>query len=312
VCVLWWAQVAVFAAAFSPKPIPRLITVPLPHHEISIQRDGIELTRFHFDPADKRPYLFPVIGPGGQMLTRMGHPHDPFTHSHHDSLWVAHRDVNGVNFWEDPGSAQIRTVKVEELVDGDDAASVTVLNAWTSTNGTALFEERRMTAITLASNEWMLVVDMRLRAEKRAAVLGKTSFGPIAVRMAKSIGVNDGGGMIRNSDGGVNEAGVHWKKARWVDYSGAVARDVVEGITLMDHPANPNHPTVFHVRNDGWMGAALTFDAPLTIGTNRPLQLRYGFYVHRGLPAPAAIEAAWEGFARRPVEPLASDKVKSR
>ena len=33
----------------------------------------------------------------------------------------------------------------------------------------------------------------------------------------------------------------------------------------MDHPGNPNHPSAFHVREDGWMGASLTFKAPITI-----------------------------------------------
>src|SRR6188508_3202732 len=92
---------SVATAQFAPKPVPRMQALPLPHHEISFQRDGIELTRFHFDPADKRPFLYPMNGPAGRSLTRMGHPHDPVTHSHHNSLWLAHRDVNGVNFWED-------------------------------------------------------------------------------------------------------------------------------------------------------------------------------------------------------------------
>ena len=45
----------------------------------------------------------------------------------------------------------------------------------------------------------------------------------IGVRMAKTIGVLDGGGRIRNSEGGVDEKGTFWKRARWVDYSGQIA-----------------------------------------------------------------------------------------
>ena len=71
-----------------------------------------------------------------------------------------------------------------------------------------------------------------------------------------------------------------------------------EGITLFDHPANPNHPTYFHVRNDGWMGASLTYDAPRTIAPEAPLRLRYGLYIHRGVPAPETIERQWQAFAR--------------
>jgi hypothetical protein len=289
------------AAEFSPKPIPRMQVVPLPHHEFSFERAGQEIARYHYRPEDKRPFLFPIIGPSGHPLTRMGHPQDPFTHSHHNSFWISHRDVNGINYWEDGGRGQIRFVRVEEFTDGDNACSATVLHSWSDTNKVILFEHRRTTAVSLPKNEWLLLLDMKFEANGAPVTFGKTSFGLAAVRMAKSIGVNDGGGLIRNSEGGVNEPGVHWKKARWVDYSGAVAEKTIEGITFMDHPLNPGHPSVFHVRNDGWMGAALTFDAPLTVETNRPLVLRYGFLMHSGLPKPAALDARWESFSKTAV-----------
>src|SRR5436190_1969595 len=288
----------VATAQFAPKSIPRMQALPLPHHEISFQRDGMELTRFHFDPADKRPFLYPMNGPAGRSLTRMGHPHDPVTHSHHNSLWLAHHDVNGVSFWGDGGTAQIRCVRVEQMEDGDDSASVTAVNSWNSTNKVMLWEQRRMTVQSLPKNEWLLILDVRFDANSEPVTFGKTPFGLAAVRMAKSIGVNDGGGMIRNSEGGVNEAGVFWKRARWVDYSGAIASNSVEGITFLDHPSNPNHPSYFHVRNDGWMGSSISFDGPLQIETNKPLQLRYGFYVHSGLQETNALERRWIEFSR--------------
>ena len=46
----------------------------------------------------------------------------------------------------------------------------------------------------------------------------------MSVRMAKTIGVIDGGGRILNSEGQLNEKEVFRKPARWVDYSGAVAQ----------------------------------------------------------------------------------------
>lgn len=277
--------------------------VPLPHHEVSFQRDGLELTRFHFDPADKRPFLYPLNGPSGRSLTRMGHPHDPVTHSHHNSMWLAHHDVNGVSFWEDRGPAQIRCLRVEDFEDGAESASATAVNAWGTTNKVFMIERRRITVRNLPFGEWLLILDVRFDAEKEPVTLGKTPFGLAAVRMARNIGVNDGGGIIRNSEGGVNETNVLWKRARWVDYSGIIALSTIEGITFFDHPANPNHPTYFHVRNDGWMGASLTFDAPRVIETNQPLQLRYGFYVHSRLQETNALEKRWTEFSKMAVPP---------
>jgi hypothetical protein len=296
---VWCLAVTLTGAEFKPRPVPRMQALPLPHHQVSFQRNGIELTRFHFDPAGKRPFLYPLNGPSGRSLTRMGHPHDPVTHSHHNSLWLSHRDINGLNLWEDGGRGQIWCVRVEKLEDSDEAASVTVLNSWGETNKVLLWERRRMSVVTLPRNEWLLVLDVRFEAAKEPVTLGKTPFGLVAVRMAKTIGVNDGGGMIRNSEGGVNETNVFWKRARWVDYSGAIiGRDTIEGITFLDHPANPNHPSHFHVRNDGWMGASVTFETALTIATNQPLQLRYGFYVHGGLQEAASLDRRWSEFSR--------------
>jgi hypothetical protein len=83
-----------------------------------------------------------------------------------------------------------------------------------------------------------------------------------------------------------------------VDYSGRITPKSSEGITLFDHPSNPSHPTVFHVRDDGWMGAALNFAAPRTIGPGKPLALRYGLWIHAGVPAMQAVNEQFALFAK--------------
>jgi len=287
---------AMVAIAATVAEVPRLQTVPQPYQQISFQRDGIEIARYHYGPTLNRPFVFPVIGPSGRSLTRMGHPHDPESHSHHNSIWISHRDVNGENFWEDrPGGARIVHQRIVELADD----AVETFHAWIGRNGRALLRERRRTSVQLLpDNEWVLILDLQLEATEKEVTLGKTPFGLLGVRMAKTIGVKDGGGTIRNSEGGVNEPGVLWKPARWVDYSGPITTAATEGILLMDHPANPNHPTVFHVRNDGWMGASLTYDAPRLLAPGKPLQLRYGLYIHAGAPSAEQLQQRWLEFSR--------------
>ena len=288
------------------RPVPLAQAVPQPYEQVSFQRDGVELARLHFGPGLNRPFVFPAIGPAGRSITRMGHPHDPVSHSHHNSIWVSHHDVNGVSFWADRGTNQGRIVgqRLESLEDGPDAAAATVVSHWMDKEGRVLLQERRRTAVELLPNrEWLLVVDLLLEPRGKDVTFGKTPFGLVGVRLAKSIGIADGGGTIRNSAGNVDEQGDHgcfWKSAKWCDYSGPIAPGVTEGATLLDHPANPNHPTVFHVRSDGWMGAALTFDGPRVVAVGRPLQLRYAIYLHAGAPTVAALTQRWEAFAARP------------
>jgi hypothetical protein len=63
------------------KPIPLVQALPQPYEQVSFQRDGVELARLHFGPGLNRPFVFPLLGPSGRSVTRMGHPHDPTTRS---------------------------------------------------------------------------------------------------------------------------------------------------------------------------------------------------------------------------------------
>ena len=293
------------------KAVPRMQVLPLPSDEANVQCDGREIARYYFAKDLYRPFLYPLIGPSGKSLTRMGHPRDPNTHSHHNSVWISHHDVGGVGFWNDAKSSEGRIVhqKVLRYEDSDDEALIEVQNAWVdgAGRGKVLLEEQRaMRFQPQPHGQWLLVLDIVLSAPKQPVTLGKTNFGFVGVRMAKTIGVHDGGGMIRNSEGAINERHVHERPARWADYSGPITPMAREGITLLDHPQNLNHPSVIHVRDDGWMGAAFNFAAPHIIQPGQPLKLRYGLWVHAGVPTASAIDEQFALFAKTRDVPAAN------
>lgn len=284
-----------------PKPVPRLQVIPQPYGQVSFQRDGVEITRYHFGADLERPFLFPVVGPSGRSLTRMGHPRDPETHSHHNSVWLSHADVGGVDFWSDKRLGIVRHKRVVKYEDEGEKSYLVAENEWVDKDGKVLLNEtRQVTVGLLEGKEWLLVIDSTFAAKDKPVTLRKTPFGFIGVRTAKTICVNDGGGRIRNSEGGVNEKEIFWKQARWVDYSGPIETGKIEGIALFDHPGNPNHPSTFHVRNDGWMGASLNLEGPREITPDKPLHLRYGLYIHNDMKAPAEIDKQWKDFAKMP------------
>ncbi|HSI37019.1 MAG: PmoA family protein [Phycisphaerae bacterium] len=284
------------------KPVPKLQLLPQPYDQAAFVRDDTEIARYHFGPALRRPFVFPLVGPAGRSLTRMGHPHDPQSHSHHNSVWVAHHSVNGVSFWDDRAKGRIVHQRLDRYEDLGEESSVAVTNHWIDegkNNQVLMIERRRTTLQLLPGDELLLTLDLQLSAPPSAPVtLGDTPFGIVGVRMAKTIGVNDGGGEIRNSDGKAGEKEIFRLPAKWVDYSGPIRPGVTEGITLFDHPANPGHPAPFHVRADGWMGACLTHGAARVIEPGKPLQLRYALYVHAGKPATETLAARWAQFAK--------------
>ncbi|PQO30336.1 hypothetical protein DTL21_23545 [Bremerella cremea] len=287
------------------KPIPQMQVLPLPHDQISVTRNGKEISRYHFAPDLERPFLYPMVGPSGKSLTRMGHPHDPNGHSHHNSVWVTHHDVNGVDFWADPSPGKIKHTRIGQFVDRDDRAVIQMTNAWidTESDKQLLEESRTMTFVPLTNDEWLLAIDIQLTAKNEPVTFGDTPFGPLGVRMAKTVGVHDGGGTIRNSEGQVDEKEVFRKPARWVDYSGPIAPATNEGITLMNHRDNPTFPSAFHVRNDGWMGATMSYEKPVQLKQGESLLLRYGLYVHAGVASPEKIEQAFAAYHEVPLLP---------
>jgi len=316
------------------RPVPDMQVLPLPYDQASFEHLGRELTRYHFGATLRRPFWYPIIGPGNRSLTRMGKPddpglsltrteqpqdsnkpEDPLGHSHQNSVWISHKDVNGIDFWRDGGpiAGQIVHQTAREGLqyeDGHTAATMLSRNAWNDPQGrTLMFERRRTTVMPGEESSWWLIIDMQLEASQGAPVtLGKTPFGPIGVRMAKTIGVTDGGGRILNSSGQRNEKEAFRKPARWVDYSGPITREHTAGVTLMDHPENTRHPVPFHVRNDGWMGACLTLDEPLVIHPDKPLRLRYGLWVHPNAPDGTTIERQWQSFTSQPLASLEMKK----
>jgi len=281
--------------AGTATPFPRVQAVPMPGRQAALEIDGVEVARYHYDASYHRPFVFPLIGPAGRPLTRLTHPHDPDGHGHHLSIWVSHRDVNGANFWEN-GTARIVHDAVEKIEDGADAAAVVVRNIWRDGDGAAVVNERRTIRLhALPNDERYLDLILELTPANGPVTFGKTPFGFLGFRVAKTMGVHDGGGTIRNSEGGVNEEAILWKRARWVDYSGRVAPGVTNGLALFDHPDNPRFPTYFHVRNDGWVGASFCYEGPCALNEGETLTLRYRLYAH-GAATPEAVHARWQEF----------------
>lgn len=319
---LWLSAASVFSADALPsaRPVPAVQAIPQPHGRTSFQWQGQELTALHFNPQDMRPFWYPVHTSHAPSLVRMGHPHDPHGHSHHNGVWVSHNSLNGLDFWGDRAKNQGRIVTVEVSREGyedsDELAAMRMTNHWLKEEDRSLqlIEIRRTEIRPInGSSSWFMVVDMQFTAPKdKTAIFGATGFGLVAVRVAKSMGVHDGGGRLLNSEGQVNEKAMFRLPARWVDYSGRLTNedDGFAGITLFNHPANPHNPTAFHVRDDGWMGACLSLETPLEVAEDKPLRVRYGLWVHEGAPDKEAIESHWQQFTALPLADMAQPKPK--
>ncbi len=271
----------------------RCRVIPLPEQQVSLQIGGIERLRWHFGAAYPRPFFYPLVGPSGASLIRMGHPGAP-SHDHHRGIWFAHHDVVGNDFWSEQMPARIRQLQWLCYEDGDEEARMAVKLAWFDGHDSrALVEQQVVVVIRPADvGETLVEIQTTFIPLSQQLEFRKTNFGFLGVRVAKSISACFGDGTITDSEGRQGEPKVFGKQANWVDYSGLVgpaARPVPEGITYFDHPENPGSPSHWHVREDGWMIASACMKNPLTTSQQTPLTLRYLLHAHRG---PIEVERA--------------------
>lgn len=264
------------------------------------------LASYHLGPTTtspapgtpRRPFLYPVHGPGGVPLTAFGKTHDPTgSHDHHYSLWIAHASVNGHDFWSEKGGVIVHK-QLAPTEDGPVYCRLVHHTAWMHGDTAVMAETRTLTAYRPAADFRLLDIDLDyMPAGKEPVTLGKTSFGFLAVRVAPSLSVFDGGGETVNSRGDRNERGAHLHRADWLDQSGPVAEGQWAGIAVLSHPDNPGHPCGWHCRNDGWAGAAFAMERPFILRDGEKLRLRYRLVLHKGNAEDGHIAARWKDWS---------------
>jgi hypothetical protein len=303
----------VVAAEFTVKQSDRGVTVNL---------DGKLFTEYLI-ASGPRPYLWPIIGPTGEPMTRAfpmkdieGEVKD---HYHHRSLWFAHREVNGVDFWAEPESFKAGKIKPDHVfgkivhrefkkvgADGK-TASLTAVNDWIDANGKKHCEDERTVTFRTSGDKRIIDFDIVVRAVDIPVTFGDDKDGTLAVRVASSMDVKGGDGHFVNAEGMKDEKEAWGKPSRWVDYYGPV-KDQIVGIAILNHPSSLRHPTPWHVRDYGLFGSnpfgLAQFDpkagksGELTIKPGESFTMKHRIIFHAGDAASADIAGAYEEYAR--------------
>ncbi|MBO3831837.1 MAG: PmoA family protein [Candidatus Brockarchaeota archaeon] len=246
------------------------------------------ITCYNYGESVSKPYLYPIFSTNGVRVTEDG----PGDHVHHRSLWVAHGDVNGHDFWaefKDSGRIEARDVKVNSC--GKVFFELSSNNVWIAKSGSIeLYEERTVRVWRLKKDVLIDVAIILFNREKNTKFGDTKEGGILSIRVNEKIKV-DNGGKIENSFGGINEAETWGKRAAWCDYSGIVDGKNV-GITAFDHVDNFRYPTYWHVRNYGLMtanmfGISAFTNSPRNRGDyvlpkGEELRFKYRVLVHEG------------------------------
>jgi hypothetical protein len=299
-------------------PKPGGVVIATQPGRVMVSLAGQPFTEYRFANAPK-PYLFPLLGPGGVSMTRNfpiasvpGEEHD---HPHHRSVWFGHGLVNGHDFWtETPRSGRIVHDKFRAIRGGPERGYFSTHNRWVSADGKVVCTDDRQLTFHLGNNgERMVDFEITLNADHGDLMLGDTKEGTMAVRVAETLRLTQPNGTanpqsrIQNSEGALDTE--TWgKRAKWCDYSGLVQGRVM-GLTLFDHPQNPRFPTWWMVRDYGLLAAnpfgQHEFEklsnpnvGDLRVAAGQSVTFRYRLLIHAGGADEPRLRACYEEFAQ--------------
>ncbi len=294
----------------------------LPHHEpgapfvavleradrVRVEVGDELFTEYRFD-AGPRAFFHPLRLADGREATR-GYPLEPRAgeardHPHHQGLWFAHGDVDGVDFWHDPEAA-MPLVCVEEVRSRSGRGGFTAVHEWRAPDGRLVLHDRRRVRVHApapadgAAAERWLELDLELRApDDRAVRFGDTKEGTMALRVAAPLRVEGevATGSILNAAG--DRDGAAWgQRAAWLlargELDGAPA-----GLALLEHPDNFRFPTWWHAREYGLLAAnpfgrhdfegAAPGTGDFVLPAGETLRLRYRFVLAAGELTPERV-----------------------
>lgn len=228
--------------------------------KLEIRIDGALFSNYYYE-GYSRPFLFPLIGPGGAEMTRSwpikeGVEGEEKDHPHHKSFWWAHGDMNGVDFWsESPRAGKTVHEGFGKILSGPEAGVVESRNKYLDAEGKTVCTDERVLTIRKSGENRVLDFQIKVVASHGDLVFGDTKEGTMALRLNEGLRLKGkiGKGSILNSEG-VADGATWGKRAAWVDYYGPLNGKTV-GVAILDHPSNPRHPTWWHVRDYGLFAA---------------------------------------------------------
>jgi len=276
--------------------------------QVLVMMDGKPFTTLFCGPETGKPYLHPLRAASGTIVTRhypmedvAGETHD---HPHQRGLWFSHGDVNGYDFWANEPSqhggknAKIVLKSFGRVAGGKDSGEIEATFDWIDPNGKVLLTESRKMLFYAEPARRAIDFDITLTAIEKVT-FGDTKEGTFAIRLAaaleepnpEALPTPKRTGLMVNSEGGHGEKQVWGHRASWVDYFGEIEGEKL-GIAILDHPANPRHPTYWHSRSYGLFAANIfgwhdflndkTANGSMALDPGHAIRFRYRVIIHPG------------------------------
>jgi hypothetical protein len=274
---------------------------------IEVLIDGKPAARYHFGAEWLKPFLHEVRASTGTVVTR-GYPltrvaGESRDHFWHHGIWYGHGDINGVDFWREFTGDPKEDAKFKlpigrfvikgrpQLKGGMKSGSLTAEFDLLTHEKKAIGTIRQAFSFRREGTATLIDAEITIRADRGIALrMGDTEEGSLGLRFDDAFR-QDRGAVITNSSGLKGTENVWGQRAEWVDYTTSINGERV-GLTILDHPGNPKHPTYWHARGYGLCGVNPfgehdfhndpKRDGSLTIKAGDDLRFRYRVAIHNG------------------------------
>lgn len=246
-------------------------------HTVKILIDGQHLTTYSLSPDSEKAVFFPLNSPGGNMINRgfpivKGVPDESQDHPHHQSFWFTYGDVNGVDFWNEPGdpkrNGKIVPTKVK-CTDGKKVGGMVAYADWVMPEGWVALKEEKEVFVYNMSDYRAMDFTIKLTAQDSVIQFGDTKEGMFGLRVTPTLKV-DNGAQYLNSDSLVGKEQCWGKRAAWLALTGPV-KDEILTIAIFNHPESINFPCFWHARGYGLTAANPFGRKAYTKGAEEPL-----------------------------------------
>lgn len=304
--------------------------------QVDVTIDGELFTVFVQEQP--KPFLYPVIGPTGDPVTRsypMAKREDErHDHPHHRSIWSAWGDVRtsdyenwGTNYWHQSSTPehQDRQIikRVIKSVSGPVFGQLAVEIEWTARDGQREFTEYRLYTFFRGDKDTRIIDVRNHFAFNDGDVMfyDTKEAGILSLRIATSMDEKPHGhatehGTMTNANGQKGHGQCWGQPAAWCDYVGPVNGKTV-GIAVFDAPCNLQHPPRWHIRDYG-LYAVNPFgvkDFPNGKGKNgshifkkgTDATFTYRILIHTGDTQTAGVAGQFEQYARHVAPPAVTE-----
>jgi hypothetical protein len=266
---------------------------------LGLETGGKAVWQFNFGTNKiTKPYFHPVALPGGEALTW----ESPSDHVWHYGLWFSWKYLNKVNYWEENKQRESDGVTSWRVTDVETRADFSAriemdLDYRARGAEEAVLTEKRVISISSPAADGSYVMDwsQEFRAGAKDVKFDRTplpgepggqtfgGYAGLSLRFAKDL--TDTAVSATSETGDARENRYRFGAAA-ADYNGRLhGRE--QGVAILDHPANPRHPTrwyaIVNPRQSFWfINAAWLQLEPYDLAAREKVTLRYRVVVHPG------------------------------